>query len=118
MIVKCIGPISEISASDWDALGNQNDPFTTHAFLKALEDCGAVKPETGWQPVHMIVEQEGRAIAATPLYIKGHSYGEYIFDWGWAEASEARRFAILSKAPVGCAIYPCHRSSIFSWFSR
>ena len=88
MIVKCIGPISEISHSDWDALGDSNNPFTTHAFLKALEDCGAVLPETGWQPVHLVVEKEGRIVAAVPLYIKGHSYGEYIFDWGWAEASE------------------------------
>ena len=97
MIVKCIGPISEISESDWDALGNPNDPFTTHAFLKALEDCGAVKPETGWQPVHMIVELEGRAVAATPLYIKGHSYGEYIFDWSWAEASERAGLSYYPK---------------------
>ena len=97
-MVKCVGAVSEIDAEAWDSLVEKDNPFTTHAFLKSLEDCGSVSPETGWQPVHMVVEEAGGIVAAAPLYIKGHSYGEYIFDWGWAEASERAGLPLKAKA--------------------
>ena len=81
--------IADIPAAQWDALFDPDYPFTCHAFLKALEDHGCVSPEKGWQPCHMTLrEPSGNITAAAPLYLKGHSYGEFVFDWSWAQASQ------------------------------
>ncbi len=88
--------LSEIDAAEWDACacpeaadgGPPNDPFTTHRFLKALEDSGSVGGRSGWQPQYMVARQDGQAIACAPMYAKGHSQGEYIFDHNWAHAWE------------------------------
>lgn len=86
--------LSQISAVDWDACANPDggdvpvDPFTTYRFLKALEDSGSVGPGTGWQPRYLTAHQDGTLIAAAPLYAKGHSQGEYMFDFNWAQAYE------------------------------
>lgn len=77
--------IDAIPAMVWDGLAGDN-PFTTHRFLKALEDSGSVGPGTGWQPLHVTAERGGQVVGAAPLYAKSHSQGEYIFDHGWAEA--------------------------------
>jgi hypothetical protein len=82
-----------ISAAAWDRLANpQNaglpNPFTRHAFLAALEESGSATAKTGWRPSHLLLERDGTAIAALPLYVKSHSYGEYVFDHGWADALE------------------------------
>ncbi|MFA8440963.1 GNAT family N-acetyltransferase [Yoonia sp.] len=87
--------INAIDAGAWDGCacpeavdGRPNDPFTTHRFLKALEDSGSVGPGTGWQPRYITAKQDGALIAVAPLYAKGHSQGEYIFDHNWAHAYE------------------------------
>ena len=80
----------------WDALTSPDDPFTTHAFLHVLETTGSVGGEAGWLPQHVLVHDADTLVGAMPLYVKNHSYGEYIFDWGWADA--ARR--------AGIAYYP------------
>ena len=87
--------LSGISQSDWDACacpeaatGRPVDPFTTYRFLKALEDSGSVGQGTGWQPHYLTAHADGLMIAAAPLYAKGHSQGEYIFDFNWAHAYE------------------------------
>ncbi len=72
-------------AADWNALGS-GDPFTTHRFLKALEDSGSVGRGTGWEPRHMLAHLGGKLVGAMPLYLKSHSQGEYIFDFNWADA--------------------------------
>lgn len=77
--------IADIPAAEWDALGDGN-PFTTHRFLRALEDSGSVGRGTGWQPLHLGVERDGRIVGVAPLYAKSHSQGEYIFDHAWADA--------------------------------
>ena len=79
--------IDSIPAADWDRLAGDN-PFTTHRFLSALEGSGSVGPGSGWQPLHVTLEQDGRIVGAAPLYAKSHSQGEYIFDHGWADAYE------------------------------
>jgi predicted N-acyltransferase len=85
--VNVITAISDVPAAQWDACAGAGDPFICHAFLKALEDSGSVSSETGWQPQHLVIEDEGgELLACAPLYAKGHSYGEYVFDWGWADA--------------------------------
>jgi predicted N-acyltransferase len=85
------GEIRRIDAAAWDRLANPNGqalphPFTRHAFLAALEESGSAAAKTGWRPVHLLLERGGIPIAALPLYLKSHSYGEYVFDHGWAEA--------------------------------
>ena len=87
--------ISGIGPADWDACacpedadGRPLDPFTTYRFLKALEDSGSVSPGSGWQPRYLAAAIDGQTIAVAPLYAKGHSQGEYIFDHNWAHAYE------------------------------
>lgn len=80
--------ISGITAPQWDALQPAGYPFLRHAFLQALEDSGAVAAQTGWQPAHRVVWEGERVRAIMPLYLKQHSYGEYVFDFQWADAWE------------------------------
>lgn len=91
-LVKVAGGIAEIAAVDWDRCANPeslpHDPFISHAFLKALEDAETVNRRTGWVPQHLALEEGGRVTGVMPLYVKGHSKGEYIFDYGWADAYE------------------------------
>ena len=78
--------IDKIPASTWNKLCNTDYPFIQHAFLKAMEDSGSVTAKTGWQPMHMTLVRQGETVGVMPLYIKNHSYGEYVFDWSWADA--------------------------------
>ncbi|MDX2155913.1 MAG: GNAT family N-acetyltransferase [Hyphomicrobiaceae bacterium] len=91
-LVRVAGDIGEIGAADWDRCANPTgrpfDPFVAHAFLKALEDAGTIGPRTGWVAQHLVLEERGRITGVMPLYLKSHSKGEYIFDYGWAEAFE------------------------------
>lgn len=80
--------IEAVAASQWDALVGNEQPFLRHAFLQALEGSGSVSSATGWEPCHLSVWQAERLVGALPMYRKHHSYGEYVFDWGWAEALE------------------------------
>jgi predicted N-acyltransferase len=95
IIIDVLGGMADINAADWDACADQGprgvparDPFTTHRFLKALEDSGSVGPSTGWQPRHLVARSGAEIIAVMPFYAKGHSQGEYIFDHSWAHAYE------------------------------
>ncbi len=87
--------IAGIGQTDWDACacpedlsGRPADPFTTYRFLSALEVSGSVGTGSGWQPRYLSAKQNGAVIAVAPLYAKGHSQGEYIFDHNWAHAWE------------------------------
>ncbi|HEY7773529.1 MAG TPA: GNAT family N-acetyltransferase [Marinagarivorans sp.] len=78
--------IHAIPANQWQALWQTSYPFIQHGFLAALEDSGCTRAESGWQPYHLSLKQDGELVAAMPLYVKTHSYGEYVFDWSWADA--------------------------------
>jgi uncharacterized protein len=83
------GAISEIPAEQWDACAGNTNPTVSHVFLKALEESGSVGTRAGWAPQHVsFSDRSGRLLGAVPLYLKSHSYGEYVFDWGWADAYE------------------------------
>ncbi|MAY44980.1 MAG: GNAT family N-acetyltransferase [Rhodobacteraceae bacterium] len=94
--VQVHGSLSDIPPGEWDACacpetadgGRPLDPFTTHRFLKALEDSGSVGRGTGWTPQYLTAHLDGQMIACAPLYAKSHSQGEYIFDHNWAHAYE------------------------------
>jgi predicted N-acyltransferase len=88
MRARVLDSIADVPPRDWDALGVGEYPFLQHAFLDTLERHGSATARTGWQPQHLVLEDDaGRLQAAAPLYLKSHSYGEFVFDFGWAEAS-------------------------------
>jgi len=87
--LKVINSLSAIDGKIWDQCVGADDPFVRHGFLSALEDSGSATPETGWAGQHLIVEDDNNSVlAVAPLYLKSHSYGEYVFDWNWADAYE------------------------------
>ena len=77
--------IADIPAPAWDALAGDN-PFLSHVFLNALQECGCTTLATGWQPQFLTLWLDGELTGAMPLYLKHHSYGEFVFDWAWADA--------------------------------
>lgn len=88
MKTRVIESIEQIPPADWNALAPANDPFALHGFLAALEASGSVGPGTGWYPAHVVLEDVShRLIGALPLYVKTHSFGEYIFDFAWANGA-------------------------------
>src|SRR6185312_13307552 len=85
--IRIVKGIKEIPAELWDACAGDDNPFVSHAFLLAAEASGSATDKTGWAPHHVLAEtKSGDLRACAPLYLKSHSYGEYVFDWGWAEA--------------------------------
>lgn len=96
---------AEIDAGAWDALlaaQKHASPFSRHAYLLALHESGSAVPETGWSPAFATLWRDGRLAAACPLYAKAHSYGEYVFDWAWANAYAQHGLDYYPKAL--CAI--------------
>ncbi|HET9336381.1 MAG TPA: GNAT family N-acetyltransferase [Sphingomicrobium sp.] len=104
---RIAGGICQVDAAQWDRLGGSNDPFIGHAFLSLLEDSGSVGRGTGWTPLPVMVEREGRVTAAAPAYLKAHSQGEYVFDHGWADAWERAGQAYYPKLQVSVPFTPC-----------
>ncbi|CAA7614089.1 GNAT family N-acetyltransferase [Magnetospirillum sp. UT-4] len=79
--------IADVAPAEWDQCAGEGNPFATHAFLAALEDSGSAGAGTGWLPRHLVArDDDGKVVGCAPLYLKSHSYGEYVFDWSWAEA--------------------------------
>jgi hypothetical protein len=86
--VVAVASLEEVSEAEWNALVSADDPFTHYGFLRLLETSESVGARgTGWAPCHLLVRKQGRLLAALPLYLKHHSYGEFIFDFGWAQAA-------------------------------
>ena len=88
-IVRVLRDPREIDAAAWDALVAAQPsatPFVTTAYLRALHESKSAVERTGWAPHFLVVENDGELVAACPLYLKDHSYGEYVFDWAWADA--------------------------------
>lgn len=99
--------IAEIPAVDWDACAGDGNPFVSHAFLSALEDSGSANARTGWLPQHAVLRTaDGVVVAAAPMYGKSHSYGEYVFDGGWAQALERTGTAYYPKLQVAVPFSP------------
>ena len=81
--------IGEIAPAAWDACAGEVNPTVSHVFLNALEESGSATARTGWAPQHLtFADRAGHLVGAVPMYLKSHSYGEYVFDWGWADAYE------------------------------
>ncbi|TVR99855.1 MAG: N-acetyltransferase [Rhodospirillales bacterium] len=89
LTLETAASIHDVGAAAWNAAAGPEDPFVSFAFLSALEDSGSVAPRRGWLPHHLVArEDDGRVAGCVPLYLKSHSYGEYVFDWAWADAYE------------------------------
>ncbi|SLN54228.1 hypothetical protein ROA7450_02791 [Roseovarius albus] len=106
--------LASIGQEDWDSCacpealngGFPEDPFTTYRFLVALEDSGSIGPGTGWEAHYLTAEQNGQMIACAPLYAKGHSQGEYIFDHNWAHAWERAGGRYYPKLQIAVPFTP------------
>ncbi len=99
--------ISEIPAEDWNACAGTDNPFVSHAFLSAVEDSGSATPRTGWLPRHAALrDTAGTVVACAPMYAKSHSYGEYVFDHGWANAFDRAGGDYYPKLQVAVPFSP------------
>ncbi len=112
LFVSIVQGMGAVAASEWnavagiDALGAGN-PFIAHEFLAALEVSGSATAEAGWAPHHILVRDvAGTLVGAAPVYLKNHSYGEYVFDWGWAEAFERAGGRYYPKLQVSVPFTP------------
>lgn len=92
MQICFIDSIHQIAAAQWNQLCPPDYPFVRHEFLAALEDSNSTNTTTGWQAHHLLIMADGQLLAAMPGYMKTHSYGEYVFDWSWADAY--RRYGV------------------------
>jgi len=110
MHVSVVDSLEKIPASEWNALAGESNPFLRHEFLTALETTGCVGANTGWRPRHLVVHGDGplqgRLIGAAPMYLKNHSYGEYVFDWAWANAYERAGHHYYPKLVVSVPFTP------------
>ncbi|MEJ8573420.1 GNAT family N-acetyltransferase [Microbaculum marinum] len=120
--VRVVDGLRQVAAADWDSCSIGVDqspdagmsqgvetfnPFVSHAFLKALEDSGTVSAKTGWLPQHLLIENDsGGLVAAMPCYLKNHSQGEYVFDYGWADAYERAGGRYYPKLQVSVPFTP------------
>jgi predicted N-acyltransferase len=105
--VKISTRIAEVSAVEWDACAGDDNPFVSHAFLDVLEESGSACAESGWLPQHLLVrDAAGQLMGVVPCYLKNHSYGEYVFDWGWADAFERAGGKYYPKLQVSVPFSP------------
>lgn len=126
LAVEAVGGLGKVSRTEWDGLANPGwtlgpggrlaarpeagapafNPFLSHDFLHALEESGCVGGRTGWYPRHLVVREAGEAIAAAPAYLKSHSKGEFVFDYGWADAFERAGGRYYPKLQISVPFTP------------
>jgi predicted N-acyltransferase len=107
----------EIPAQAWDQLLSQQDcptPFMRHAYLLALHESGSATPDTGWTPRFFTLWLGEELLAACPLYLKNHSYGEYVFDWAWANAYQQHGLQYYPKALIAVPFTPVPGSRLLA----
>ncbi len=111
--LEIIESLSEVSAADWNALLTTDaSPFLKHEFLSTLEETVCVGGNTGWQVAHLALYRSAQLIGAMPLYLKQHSYGEFVFDWSWAQAYEQQGMQYYPKALCAIPFTPVQGSRI------
>jgi predicted N-acyltransferase len=107
----------DIQPSEWDGLLARQDhptPFMRHAYLQALHDSGSACAETGWSPAFVGVWRGQTLVAACPLYLKDHSYGEYVFDWAWADAYQRHGLPYYPKGLIAVPFTPVPGSRLLA----
>jgi predicted N-acyltransferase len=98
--------VSAVPREEWNALVGDASPFLEWDWLASLEQAGCLAPETGWKAWPLVAREQGRLVAACPLYLKGHSEGEFVFDWSWADAAERAGLSYYPKLLVGVPFTP------------
>jgi len=106
MQIRALSAINEIAAARWNALIGADNPFLRHEFLAALERHGAVSPDNGWIPYHLVLEDGDTLVAAAPAYLKGNSWGEFVFDFAWAHAYERNGLDYYPKLIIAVPYSP------------
>lgn len=99
--LRILDDLAAVPAAEWNALA-QGNPTLSHAFLASLHESGCACPRRGWKPQYPTLWRDGRLVGAAPLYVKSHSFGEYVFDWAWADAYERHGLAYYPK--LLCAV--------------
>ncbi len=97
MYARFISSVNLIDSNTWNQVCGVDYPFLRHEFFSALENSGSTIAETGWGPHHLVIEDNEQIIGIMPLFIKTHSYGEYVFDWSWADAYHQHGIAYYPK---------------------
>ena len=103
---RILASLEEVRPADWNGLGLAGRPFLRHEFLAAAERSGSATARTGWTPAHVVVESGGRLVGAMPLYLKDHSWGEFVFDFAWARAYEQHGLAYYPKLVAAVPFTP------------
>ena len=101
-----LSSVREIPREEWNALVGGDSPFLEWEWLASLEEAGCVGEGTGWAPRPLVARERGRLVAACPLYVKGNSEGEFVFDWGWADAAQRAGIRYYPKLLVGVPFTP------------
>lgn len=115
--VRAVGSVNDLDTAAWDALDHGPSPFLRHGFLRALEDSGSIDPisgpgsigkrrSSGWTSVYLLAESGDRLVGAVAAFLKTHSYGEYIFDWGWANAAQRAGLRYYPKLVIAAPATP------------
>ncbi len=104
--VKILNSLQEVGRDEWDALVADGSPFLEWDWLACLEESQCVLAKTGWQPQHLTVYDDDRLIAACPMYLKGHSMGEFVFDHAWADAAQRAGIQYYPKILVAAPFTP------------
>jgi len=112
MEVKQINGMAQVDGAAWNRLAGDAYPFLRHEFLLALEQSGSVSEQTGWVPAHLLVIDKDQLIAFMPLYLKQHSWGEYVFDHQWAQAYQQQGLDYYPKWLTAIPLTPCQGTRI------
>jgi len=113
--LEILDRLSDLPASEWNALLPKDaGRFLRHEFLNTLEESGCVGGNTGWQVAHLVLRDGQKLLGAMPLYLKQHSYGEFVFDWSWAQAYEQQGMQYFPKALCAIPFTPVQGSRILS----
>jgi hypothetical protein len=104
--LRIVNRLTEVPRAAWDALSPDGSPFLEWDWLTALEESGCAVAEKGWAAHHLVLEQEGRIVAACPLYLKGNSEGEFVFDHEWAHAARDAGLRYYPKLLVAIPFTP------------
>ncbi|NIR32125.1 MAG: N-acetyltransferase [Gammaproteobacteria bacterium] len=104
--LRTVDSLEAVPSAEWNRLAGTANPFLRHEFLTALERNRCVGPGTGWTPRHLLALYAGRLVGAVPLYRKSHSFGEFVFDWAWAEAYERAGLAYYPKLVAAVPLTP------------
>jgi hypothetical protein len=104
--LRILDGVRAVDAAAWDRLVGEGSPFLEHAFLATLEEAGCVGDGTGWRPCPVTAWRDGRLVGAAPAYVKGHSYGEFVYDWQWAGFAKQNGIRYYPKVVVAVPFTP------------